>query len=62
MLTVNADEHALMRQFHKQDEEKRMVVILPEDRYQDWLHGDVAQAWALVGCFEAAGMSCAVLP
>lgn len=37
MLTINADAHPLMRTYHKPDDEKRMVVILPEDRYEDWL-------------------------
>lgn len=38
MLTINADHHPLMRQFHKPDDEKRMVVILPNERYHDWLN------------------------
>ena len=29
MLTINADHHPFMRQFHKIDAEKRMIVILP---------------------------------
>jgi putative SOS response-associated peptidase YedK len=37
MLTINANEHGLMRQFHKPTDEKRMVVILPESRYAQWL-------------------------
>ncbi|WP_259295188.1 SOS response-associated peptidase [Paraburkholderia sp. DHOC27] len=37
MLTVNADEHPLMRRFHKPDDEKRSVVIIRPDAYQDWL-------------------------
>ncbi len=37
MLTINADEHPLMRNFHKPDEEKRMVAILDESNYRDWL-------------------------
>jgi putative SOS response-associated peptidase YedK len=37
MLTINADQHAVMKQFHKPQDEKRMVVILPEQRYHDWL-------------------------
>jgi putative SOS response-associated peptidase YedK len=37
MLTVNADEHALMRGFHKPGDEKRMVAILPTGAYGDWL-------------------------
>ena len=44
MLTINADEHPLMNQFHKPQDEKRMVVILPEDRYHDWLHVPHAHA------------------
>lgn len=37
MLTINADDHALMRNYHKPADEKRMVVILPEASYSDWL-------------------------
>jgi putative SOS response-associated peptidase YedK len=37
MLTVNADNHAFMRNYHKPDDEKRMVVILPRGLYNDWL-------------------------
>ena len=40
MLTINAESHPLMRQFHKPTDEKRMVVILHEDRYDDWLRAD----------------------
>jgi putative SOS response-associated peptidase YedK len=44
MLTVNADEHPLMRRFHRPDDEKRMVVILHPDDYTDWLSCRVAEA------------------
>ncbi|EKT4473260.1 SOS response-associated peptidase [Pseudomonas putida] len=37
MLTVNADDHPFMRNYHKPQDEKRMVVILPTGLYQDWL-------------------------
>ena len=37
MLTINADDHPLMREFHKPTDEKRMVVVLPPERYGDWL-------------------------
>jgi putative SOS response-associated peptidase YedK len=37
MLTINADEHGLMENFHKSTDEKRMVVILPQDSYDAWL-------------------------
>jgi putative SOS response-associated peptidase YedK len=37
MLTINADGHELMSNFHKSTDEKRMVVILNEDAYAGWL-------------------------
>ncbi len=37
MLTVNADDHPVMRLMHKPGEEKRMVVVLPPQHYGDWL-------------------------
>jgi putative SOS response-associated peptidase YedK len=37
MLTINADKHELMCNFHKPTDEKRMVVILPVDSYDVWL-------------------------
>lgn len=37
MLTINADRHPLMNQFHKPTDEKRMVVVLPEAAYDEWL-------------------------
>lgn len=44
MLTVNADGHPVMQRFHGPDDEKRMVVILHEKDYDDWLACDVDQA------------------
>ncbi len=44
MLTVNADEHPLMRRFHRPGEEKRMVVVLHPDDYAAWLSCPVAEA------------------
>ena len=43
MLTINAAAHPLMRLFHKPGDEKRMVVILPPDRYQEWLEAPQEQ-------------------
>ena len=44
LLTINADAHPFMRQFHKPADEKRMIVILPPARYGDWLHASAAQS------------------
>lgn len=38
LLTVNADAHPFMRNYHRPGDEKRMVVALPEWRYDDWLN------------------------
>lgn len=42
MLTINADQHPFMRQFHKPDDEKRSVVILHERDYDAWLQAPAA--------------------
>ena len=48
MLTVNAQAHPLMHLFPKPTDEKRMVVILPQDRYGDWLQATHEQSMALL--------------
>lgn len=42
MLTLNADAHPLMNQFHKPTDEKRMVAILPPQRYHEWFEAKSA--------------------
>ncbi|MNK95721.1 hypothetical protein D3C87_1159700 [compost metagenome] len=37
MLTINADADPLFRDYHQAGKEKRMVVILPEGAYGEWL-------------------------
>jgi putative SOS response-associated peptidase YedK len=59
MLTINADDHPLMRQFHKPQDEKRMVVILPEDRYQDWLYAPLESAADFLQQYPAEWMATA---
>lgn len=44
MLTVNADEHPVMRRFHKPDDEKRMLIILHPEQYDEWLTCSVEEA------------------
>jgi putative SOS response-associated peptidase YedK len=54
MLTINADGHDVMKYFHKPEDEKRMVVILPENRYDEWLTCDAQAAWSLLQPYPAA--------
>ena len=53
MLTVNADQHGFMRNYHEPEEEKRMVVILPEGSFQDWLDARADQSREFLQCFPA---------
>jgi putative SOS response-associated peptidase YedK len=43
MLTINADDHPLIRRFHRPEDEKRMVVILRPIEYASWLHAPAEQ-------------------
>ncbi|WP_186033538.1 SOS response-associated peptidase [Burkholderia gladioli] len=38
MLTVNADEHDVMKHMHRPGDEKRSVVILQPEDHDEWLH------------------------
>lgn len=44
MLTMNADDHTFMRNYHRPQEEKRSVVVLPSGVIRAWLTASVDQA------------------
>ena len=55
MLTINADDHPLMRRMHKPDpkygpdeQDKRSVVAIERADVDQWLHGTAQEAGALV--------------
>lgn len=56
MLTINADGHAVMQHFHKPEDEKRMVVILPESAYDAWLAAPVAQSRDFLMAFPSENL------
>ena len=60
MLTINAGQHPLMQHFHKPTDEKRMVVILPPERYEEWLDAFTALEHFMQPF--AAERLCAVVP
>lgn len=53
MLTINADAHPLMKHYHKPEDEKRMVVVLPDRAYQNWLTVPVDDTLAFMLPFPA---------
>jgi putative SOS response-associated peptidase YedK len=63
MLTVNADEHPLMKRFHKPDDEKRSLVIVPRASYEDWLScGSTDEARSFLNLFPADEMRAEAYP
>jgi putative SOS response-associated peptidase YedK len=53
MLTINADDHELFRHFHKVEDEKRMVVVLHEHQYDEWLRAPAGESMAFMRQFPA---------
>lgn len=60
MLTCNADDHSLMRQFHAPGDEKRMIVILEEQDFEAWLGATPKDATAFVRQYPAELMTARV--
>ena len=44
MLTINADTHPVMRQFHKPADEKRTPVVISKVNYDAWLSSETVDA------------------
>jgi putative SOS response-associated peptidase YedK len=53
MLTINADDHPVMRNFHKPEDEKRMVVILDASAYDAWLSAPASDSREFLRPFPA---------
>jgi putative SOS response-associated peptidase YedK len=63
MLTVNAGEHQLMKRFHKPGDEKRSVVIIRPDAYEEWLNCRTTdEARLFLSLYPADEMSAASYP
>ena len=48
MLTINADDHPLMKRLHKPEDEKRTVVPLKPELFKDWLNATPETAQELL--------------
>jgi putative SOS response-associated peptidase YedK len=53
MLTINADDHPFMQNYHKPTSEKRMVVILPNAQVNDWLSASASESVAFLNQYPA---------
>jgi putative SOS response-associated peptidase YedK len=62
-ITINADDHPLMKRFHKKKDEKRSLVIVPPSEYDDWLScKNPEQARGYLQLFPADLMAAAPAP
>ncbi|WP_291010354.1 SOS response-associated peptidase family protein [Hydrogenophaga sp.] len=48
LLTVNADDHPVLRRMHRPGDEKRLLVVVPPQAFSDWLSASVDEAKALL--------------
>ncbi len=62
MLTVNADDHPLFKHYHRRGEEKRMVVLLPDEAHDAWLDADPDQAMGMLRGAPAEAWTATPMP
>ncbi len=62
MLTVNADEHPVMCQFHKAGDEKRTPVIVAPELHDSWLSADQEQAAELMNWMHMPALKATPAP
>ncbi|ALD90318.1 ATP synthase I [Cupriavidus gilardii CR3] len=57
MLTVNAEQHPIMKRMHAPGKEKRSIVIVPREGWDDWLRcRDTEMARSFLGLYPAERM------
>ncbi|CAB3962257.1 hypothetical protein BLA3211_01643 [Burkholderia aenigmatica] len=57
MITVSGEGHPIFSRMHKPDDEKRAVVILPPDDWEEWLTtSNVEAARAMLQLYPADEM------
>lgn len=62
MLTMNATDHALLKNYHRADDEKRIIVILPESKYAAWLESSVDKSMEFIRHYPHDQLTAAPVP
>jgi len=62
MLTMNAAEHGLLKHYHRPDDEKRIIVILPESSYEAWLYAPAERSLDFIHHYPANELVAAPIP
>lgn len=62
MLTVNADDHPIMKRMHRPGDEKRMPVILHGQDHDGWLNATTEEAFRMCQTYPAELMQAEAAP
>ena len=62
LLTVNADGHPVMGQFHPVNDEKRSIVVIEPESYDDWLNATTDEAISFLAPIPATQFTSAPAP
>jgi putative SOS response-associated peptidase YedK len=62
MLTINADEHELLRDYHRPNDEKRMVVVLPAGAYDASLTAAPSETMDFMHAYPADALVATPVP
>jgi putative SOS response-associated peptidase YedK len=62
MLTLNADQHSLMKRFHKPGEEKRTIAILEKKDWVNWLSAKPNEALSMLNGPDPQSFICEPAP
>ncbi len=62
LLTINADGHPLMGQFHRPNDEKRALVVVPPAQYDAWLQADSETARSFLSLMPLASFEAEAAP
>jgi len=62
MITMNAIDHPMMKEFHKTGDVKRSVVVIPESRLDEWLNWKSSNIQSFVQGFPEEEFECSHVP
>lgn len=62
MITMNAIDHPMMKEFHKPGDVKRSVVVIPESRLDEWLNWKSSNIQSFVQGFPVEEFECSHVP
>jgi putative SOS response-associated peptidase YedK len=62
MFTINADDHPLFKHMHRPHDEKRMVVILPEAQWDEWLDAPAVRSMEFMNPYPAERLVATTAP